>query len=1065
MHLTHKLVSQQYVLGLLEVADFKALANELKAVPEGDHSDGISHFALALLSRTVERENLPHDQIRRYDDNIRKHTAWINQTRSEPICWKYFQYLALLFTEIFLDRFFSDPHALCIALNQRLDQLNSKLGATEKLVDVTSAKKAPYLPATYSQDDLTKLAFLQATGSGKTLQMHINILQYLHYRKLHGLRQPDRILILTPNEGLSLQHRQEALESGFNAELFNKNSPSNETRLGISVDIIDVHKLDEVSGDKTVAVDSFEGNNLLLVDEGHRGASGVDWMDKRARLCADGFSFEYSATFTQAVNAASGPKKRALEALYARCILFDYSYKWFHGDGFGKDYRIRNLDLVKDMGTGDAENRELYLTACLVAFYQQLRIYLEKEQALRPWRIEEPLLIFVGSKVTVGYNKDEASDIVEVCAFLDRFSRNRQDSLRRITRLLAEEPALTNQKGDDLFHRAFDYLKGLGESADEHFEKLMTYVFNGQGNVGGQVHVDLLKGTNGEIGLRLGGGDYFGVINVGDSSKLHTELEKAKLSTSTREISQSLFQNINSAHSPVKLLLGSRKFTEGWSSHRVSSMGLLNVGRSEGTQIIQLFGRGVRLRGYGGALKRSAFTDIPKQQRPVFLKYVETLTIFGIRADFMKDFEKFLKEEGLPTDPEATKITMPVLANLPPARELKVLGLPDGINFKKQGPRPTLNASPDPIFQRYPVELNWYPRIQQVGDRTDGSTATVQLHRGKLETKHLAFIDYDALYLDLIDYKHLQRWNTLNIDPEALRGLLESALHSGEWYQLFIPKDDLDFGRFHKRHVWQEIATILLRKYLDRFYKTAKAEWENQRLVYRNVTHQDVDRDYHFQLDANQGQLYEELIALKAAIETKKLSEIEARKAKSSGLQIVTWEGSIFQPLIYMKEKVLRLSKLALQESEKTFVNDLVSYAKSNPADLKGKELYLLRNGTKTQGLGFFDAGGFFPDFILWIVDGKKQHVCFVDPHGMGREKRSSPKIALSKKIKDHQTRLKDANIILESFILSPTPFMETQLATDWTIQECNENHVLFMDRSDYVQTLFSMLNPQNIQK
>ena len=27
-------------------------------------------------------------------------------------------------------------------------------------------------------------------------------------------------------------------------------------------------------GDKTVAVDAFEGNNLVLVDEGHRGASG-----------------------------------------------------------------------------------------------------------------------------------------------------------------------------------------------------------------------------------------------------------------------------------------------------------------------------------------------------------------------------------------------------------------------------------------------------------------------------------------------------------------------------------------------------------------------------------------------------------------------------------------------------------------------------------------------------------------------------------------------------------------------------------------------------------------------
>ena len=39
-------------------------------------------------------------------------------------------------------------------------------------------------------------------------------------------------------------------------------------------------------GDKTVAVDAFEGNNLVLVDEGHRGtgtAAGA-WMARRDAL-------------------------------------------------------------------------------------------------------------------------------------------------------------------------------------------------------------------------------------------------------------------------------------------------------------------------------------------------------------------------------------------------------------------------------------------------------------------------------------------------------------------------------------------------------------------------------------------------------------------------------------------------------------------------------------------------------------------------------------------------------------------------------------------------------------
>ncbi|MEM4215446.1 MAG: DEAD/DEAH box helicase family protein [Candidatus Pacearchaeota archaeon] len=44
-----------------------------------------------------------------------------------------------------------------------------------------------------------------ATGSGKTLIMHINYYQFLNY-KLFSL---DNIILITPNEGLSKQHFEE----------------------------------------------------------------------------------------------------------------------------------------------------------------------------------------------------------------------------------------------------------------------------------------------------------------------------------------------------------------------------------------------------------------------------------------------------------------------------------------------------------------------------------------------------------------------------------------------------------------------------------------------------------------------------------------------------------------------------------------------------------------------------------------------------------------------------------------------------------------------------------------
>ena len=1044
MHLTRKLIPQKLLLSILDVPDFAALKDLLYIIPEGENSEGVSNFAWALINRTVERRFLPHDHIRQYDENIRRHTRFINDRRSEPIQWKYFQYLALLFTEIYLDRFFRDPHALCGNLNAILKEQNADLSGAEQL---------PF----YTIEDLTKLAFLQATGSGKTLQLHVNILQYLHYRKQAGERPPDRVILLTPNEGLSYQHLAEATVSGFNAEIFNKDKPSDQSLLGVQVDIIDIHKLEDESGDKTVAVDSFEGNNLLLVDEGHRGASGVDWMAKRAKLCSGGFSFEYSATFTQAVNAASGAKRKELEALYARCILFDYSYKWFHGDGFGKDYRIRNLCVDTDRQDGQVEQRELYLTAGLLGYYQQLRLYQERRDTLRPYQIEEPLLVFVGSKVTKSFNQQEAADVVEVVKFLDRVTRDRDAAIRRIALLLADAPALTNTEGVDLFHRAFDFLRETGDSPATHYQTLLRTVFNGTGTA--RIHADLLKGADGEIGLKLGDGDYFGVVNVGEAKKLHELLAEEKISASAREFSDSLFRNINDSDSPIKILMGSKKFSEGWSSYRVSAMGLLNVGRTEGTQIIQLFGRGVRLKGYGMSLKRSTFSGVPKSQRPQHLQYLETLTIFGIRADFMTQFKQFLELEGMSADPEGSRITMPVIANLPANTKLKALGLPPGVSFKLQGPYLVLPPTPDKIFRRRPVEVNWYPRIQQVTNPNTATQTGGTLQAGKLEPRHLAFLDTHALYEDLLEYKLSQGWNTLVIPPDAPAELLRNGTGTEDWYTLFIPQTQLEFDAYGKRRVWQEIATVLLRKHLDIFYKSSKAAWENKRMVYRDITLADLEKTYSFDVAPDNDPLINDLNALKAAIETGQLAAVEAKKAALNGLQIVTWEGSLFQPLIFVKEAVLRLSSLALRESERDFVCALVAYAKSNPKMLKGKEVYLLRNETKHRGIGFFDEGGFFPDFLLWIVDGQTQHVCFVDPHGLGRESINSPKIRLAKTIKtEHEQRLADPDIRLESFILSPTPYNGTTLFDGgWAIETCTENHVLFMDRSDYIQTLFGL--------
>ena len=93
---------------------------------------------------------------------------------------------------------------------------------------------------------------------------------------------------------------------------------------------------------KRVAVQDFGEDNLVLVDEGRLGASGKVWRERRRELASGGFAFEYSAEYSATFNQVAGRDDGLLNA-YGKCLLFDYTYRRFHEDGYGKDYAILNL--------------------------------------------------------------------------------------------------------------------------------------------------------------------------------------------------------------------------------------------------------------------------------------------------------------------------------------------------------------------------------------------------------------------------------------------------------------------------------------------------------------------------------------------------------------------------------------------------------------------------------------------------------------------------------------------------------------------------------------------------
>src|ERR1019366_5773408 len=263
-----------------------------------------------------------------------------------------------------------------------------------------------------------------------------------------------------------------------------------------------------------------------------------------------------------------------------------------------------------------------------------------KEDDFRPYLLERPLWVFVGSSVNAVRSERgrKVSDVVDILLFLSGFVREKARSCAQIDRLLRGMAGLMDSKGHEVFANAFAYLISRGDTAESVFNDILAGLFNAPAQAA--VHVENLKGSEGEIALRLGDNEPFGVINVGDTSTLcklceeHPEL----VVPPEREFSGSLFHGLQDLSSTINVLIGSKKFTEGWNSWRVSTMGLMNVGKSEGSEIIQLFGRGVRLKGIGMCLKRSSRLEgIPK---PSHIGLIETLNIFGIRAQYMQQFEE-----------------------------------------------------------------------------------------------------------------------------------------------------------------------------------------------------------------------------------------------------------------------------------------------------------------------------------------------------------------------------------------------------------------------------------------
>lgn len=715
---------------------------------------------------------------------------------------RYAQYLALLLFAAWAGAQGQDAEALLARLNRWLAE------HPPSDEDITPFNAA----------DLQLAAFWMATAAGKTHVLHACLAM------LEGLRTWNAILLITPSEALTRQHADKLRATGA-WDVFAYPQDGDVGTLGRlppgTVIVLDINKLaaDKRGDGVTVSTSVFkDGCNLVFVDEGHKGQkseastwkalqsdlAGIDAPDARHR----GLLIEFSATFGQVAEGEHAFGR------YAKSVIFDYAYDRFHQDRYGKDFwHLR----IQAKGDAEARAQHISLTAALLAFWHQRTCFdntaNQAEAAEKGLRVASPLWVLLGLSVIGGSgkaDKEQTSDVCDVLCFL-------HEVLQAPEKLAADLAALRALDGDaDLLPPAVSAAIA-GRSQDALARTVLRDVFGWQS--GTKPVFRVLRAATGEMGLGLLHGDvvhYYGVVNVGDAGGLKKTLESAGLAVDEDALGASLFSALDAPGSRVNLLIGSRRFAEGWDNYRASSLTLLRLGQGEGSLIIQMFGRVIRFAGVNGDGKR---LEAP----PSALAPLQTAYIYGLKSGYLHSFLQGLGDNGVHKS-DLIKGEVRPIRPFPDVLQAVVVDAPQrgGFSVEAKGTRWVKAAG------RVSVALVASLSSSRLSD------SVVSHERGMLGCDltaafkcRIPVIDVDSLYHDLVSIRREQQgWWNFAFDRPAI----EAALGSDKYTIHGLP-GTLDLSSRTDLQRLQRLALTVVRRMFESLYRRHESRHCTYRLI------------------------------------------------------------------------------------------------------------------------------------------------------------------------------------------------------------------------------------------
>ncbi|MBA1438308.1 MAG: DEAD/DEAH box helicase family protein [Epsilonproteobacteria bacterium] len=896
-----------------------------------------------------------------------------------------------------------------------------------------------------------KLTYWMATGSGKTIIMKANIIDYFEYLRDKNPSEIE-VIITSPLKELIGQLRNEMSEF-FAHEFFKdfKFSYKIETTQGL----IERYKNEshEIVGESQY--------RLLLVDEAHIGLGNdksgqgafVNIRNELTKNISNSFMFEYSATFYDLTD------KKQIEE-YANRIIYEYDYGKFYNDRYGKDFKF---DVIKKDEIAEDENKDIKrnLDANLEAFNQKLKSFNDYNSNKmlnrgKPFP-NRPLLVMAGNTVSA-----------------------------------SKESSANNEENSDI-SKIIDYLANLDSATIDKY----IAIFNENKGV---LHLLQNSSNNGELLMSFGEDALpFGLITVGNIKKFLENNNIQKLIADSKIITKNikftnenyLFKNIDYESSPINILIGSRKFSAGWNSFRVSQICLINFGTGSGPTIIQMFGRGVRLRGLNDDGKRSERRYVKeneskseflshskdnnlKEEKYELLKYLETLFIYSLRSTYLS---KFVEQ-----DTDIYKKSIVFSKGVEVSQDYKEKSLP--IFY--------IDKSVDKIQGIIKVEalivndakLNISYEVESIKNNTIIDlpiTIDLSIKQEKtVDFKDIGWLEsfVDRAYIQKLIYKK-QEQNSINIAGLSIEFIIDLLIskniiikYDGEiktplqFQKITIKAVNILISKIKNKIIYNENKqnykydqTITSDDYIDRYDikfvldKSADAKKVSDRLESRDNFKIFIDKVFNH---------YYQPLALDPHASTQKVYETYQKCLDRGYTQ--NYKNILDSDIGYFEDiEEVKISPDRLNPDEFKFVCDLQKYISEHQLDVT-----ILRNKSKGN-IGLIaddDSGVFYPDFILWYMqkldnDDIQQHIIFCDPKGIRNAETKWKVCDAPYYIKELEKKW-DSDIKLHSFIVSNTSKKDIVWSPikDLNIKQCDLFfNLVFMDDSGYIEKIFKGIN------